>query len=304
MNKISPGFLVEIGRIFLVLLTMAAPGLAAPITFNTALPVTQGQGIFRFQAKHFAFVDGATPADRDLSVEALPLVGVWGATPKLAFFGVVPWLDKELTVSTPSGRRSRGDSGLGDVTILARYTGIQRDSPAGTLRVAPFFGLELPTGEDDARDALGRLPQPLQLGSGSWDPLAGLVVTRQTLDWQADAAISYQANTEANDFEFGDEARLDLSVQRRIWPRDLGPGVPAFLYLVLDSNLIWQQRNEVAGRDVADSGGTTWFLAPGIQYVSRRFVVEGAVQLPVAQDLRGDPLESDWIATVSTRFNF
>ncbi len=286
----------------LLVLVLAVPSLAAPITFNTALPISEGEGLFRFQAKRFAFVgDGAR---RDLTVEAVPLVGVWGATPKLALFTVVPFLDKELTLDSPRGRRSRGDAGLGDVTVFARYTAFQKDTTGGTLRVAPFAGTELPTGDHDARDDLGRLPQPLQLGSGSWDPLAGLVVTRQTLSWQADASVSYQANTEANDFEFGDEARLDLSVQRRVWPRELGPGVPAFLYLVLDSNLIRQQRDELGNREVADSGGTTWFLAPGIQYVSRRFVVEGAVQLPVAQDLHGNALETDWIATVSTRFNF
>lgn len=282
----------------------AGQAVAAPITFNTALPVTQGEGIFRIQAKQFAFAGDPTALDRDLEVNALPLVVAWGATPRLTIFGIAALLDKELAVEMPDGRAIRGDSGLGDVTLLARYTAFQRDAPGSTFRVAPFLGVEAPTGSDDEEDGLGRLPQPLQLGSGSWDPMAGVVVTRQTLERQVDAAFTYQANTEANDFVFGDEARLDASYQHRVWPRELGGGVPAFVYAVIESNLVWQDRDEVGGGEVADSGGATWFLAPGIQYVRKRFVAEAAVQVPVAQDLRGAALEPDWIGTLSARVNF
>ncbi len=276
---------------------------AAPITFNTALPVTQGQGVFRLQAVSFEFASDPTPLDQDLSVRAVPLAAVYGVTPHFALFAIAPLLDKELTLDTPLGRRTRGDSGLGDVTLLARYTAYQRDAPGGTFRVAPFVGIETPTGKDDTEDLLGRLPQPLQLGSGSWDPLAGVVLTRQLLGWQLDAALSYQANTEANDFELGDEARLDLSYQHRVWPRELGRGVPAFVYTVIESNLVWRDRHEASGIEVRDSGGTAWFLAPGVQYVRERFVLEGAVQVPVAQDLNGVALETDWIGILSARIN-
>lgn len=79
------------------------------ITFNTALPVPQGEGIFRLQAKRFAFDRDPTPLDRDLPVDALPLVEAWGATPKLALFAILPLLEKELALDTPAGRVSRGD---------------------------------------------------------------------------------------------------------------------------------------------------------------------------------------------------
>lgn len=285
-------------------LTVVAGASAAPITFNTALPVAQGEGILRLQAKRFAFAGDPTALSRDLEVDALPVVGAWGVTPKLTLFAIVPLLDKELALTTPAGRVTRGDSGLGDITLLARYTAHQRDAPGSTLRVAPFLGVETPTGKDDEEDSLGRLPRPLQLGSGSWDPLAGLVVTRQTLAWQVDVAVSYQANTGSEGFEFGDEARLDASYQRRVWPRELGGGVPGFLYAVLEGNLVWQDRHEADGARDPDSGGTTWFLAPGLQYVRKRFVLEATVQLPVAQDLNGAALEREWIGTLSARMKF
>lgn len=280
--------------------------LAGPITFNTALPVHEGEVIVRGQGKLRYSTDDPSPMNRELTVWAAPTVLVYGATEKLTLFGVIPYLDKELELDTPMGRISRSDNGLGDATFLARYTIRQWDRPGETLRLAPFLGLQVPTGDDDESDSLGRLPQPLQLGSGSWDPVAGTIFTWQTLNWEFDTAISYKLNTEANDFELGDEAEFDLSYQYRLWPWKLEQeeGVPGFLYGVLESNVIWQDRHEGPGGDISDSGGTTWFLAPGIQYVTKRWVIEAAVQLPVLQDLNGDALENDFIATAGFRINF
>jgi hypothetical protein len=287
----------------LLLTLMTTPAFSAPITFNTALPVAEGEGIFRAQFKYFTAADDG-PGDRDLAVSVVPLVGVYGLTKKWALFGIVPYLDKELEVNTPLGRRTREVSGLGDITLLARYTAFKQDRPGQTLRIAPFVGLETPTGEDGEQDALGRLPQPLQLGSGSWDPLLGVVTTWQTLERQIDAALSYKINTPANDFEFGDTARFDLSYQHRIWPRELGSGVPTFLYGVLEGNLIWQDKNKIGDDDDPDSGGTTLYLTPGIQRVTKRTVLETAIQIPLIQNLNGDALENDFIWTLSFRVNF
>lgn len=285
---------------------LAAPvsGTAGPITTNTALPVHDGELIIRAQGKLIRATDDSSPMDRDLTVWAVPTVLVYGATEKLALFGVFPYLDKDLEVTTPEGRRSRGDSGLGDLRLFARYSALQWDSPGETLRLAPFLGLEVPSGRDDESDALGRLPQPLQLGSGSWDPFLGLVLTWQTLDWEFDSSVSYDFRTEANDFELGDVFRTDLSFQYRLWPRELGEGVPGFLYLVAESNLLWQDRNESSGSSDPNSGGTTWFLTPGIQYITKRFIVEAAVQLPAVQNLGGEALETDFIVTAGFRVNF
>lgn len=298
------GFIQQSLRaVFLLLLLLPLIVDAAPITFNTALPVARGEGIFRVQFKYLTASDDG-PLSRDLAVLMVPVVGVYGLTEKWALFGIVPYLNKELDVDTPSGRRTREVSGLGDTTFLARYTIFQRDKPGQTFRIAPFVGLETPTGEDSEVDFLGRLPQPLQLGSGSWDPLLGIVTTWQTLARQIDAAFSYKHNTEANGFEFGDVVRFDLSYQHWIWPRELGSGVPAFLYAVLESNLIWQDQNQVGGNSDPDSGGAILYLAPGIQRVTKRTVIESVVQFPLIQNLNGNGLANDFIWSMSFRRNF
>jgi len=246
--------------------------------------------------------------DRELTAYGVPLVGAYGATQDLTLFGVLPILDKNLDATIPQGPRrgervERGPTGIGDARLFGRYTVWARNRPGQTQRLAPLAGIELPTGTDDETDELGRLPRPLQLGSGSWDPFAGLVFTWQTLQWQLDVSPVYQVNTEADGFEFGDEARLDVATKYRLWVNDRSGGVPGFLYGNLETNLILQDEHEMRGVENPNSGGTMWFVAPGLQYITRRVVVEGAVQLPAVQDGNGAALEEDVITTLSLRVN-
>jgi len=286
-------------------ISIADISYAGPITFNSALPVSEGVGILRSQVKLIRRTGDVTTQNRDLSVTAVPLVLAYGFNSKLALFTVLPYVNKRMDITVGNKRVRRQTKGLGDGKFFARYTVYQADKPGDTLRIAPFAGLKVPTGVSDKRDALGILPRPLQSGSGSWDPFAGITLTRQTLDWEFDAATSYQMNNKASGFEFGDEARLDASFQYRILPQSLDDvGVPAFIYAVLESNLIWNGRNKLAGATDINSGGTAWNLVPGLQYVTRRYVLETAIQMPVVQRLNGTALEADWVWSAGFRWNF
>ncbi len=278
---------------------------AAPETFNTALPVGKGDFIFREQFLYIKASEDPSPADRNLEVLGGISVLGYGATSGLALFGILPYLDKELDLTMPGGQQiTRSTSGIGDAQLFARYTVFQKDMRGSNFRVAPFIGIKLPTGDDDDSDSFGRLPATLQLGSGSWDPFAGVIATWQTLDYEIDAQLSYKANTEANGFEFGDEFRFDASLQYRLWPRELGAGVPGFLYGVIETNLLHQAKNEIGGTKDPNSGGTKLFLSPGLQYVTNRWVLDAIVQLPVVQDLNGTELEDDFIVRAGFRVNF
>lgn len=291
----------------MIAVALITPSLsqAAPQTFNTALPVGKGNFVMREQFLYRQASDDPSAMDRNLDVRGAVSVLGYGATSDLAVFGVLPYIDKELDLTGPGGQRiSRSTSGLGDARVFARYTLFQRDRRGSTFRVAPFLGIKMPTGDDDDQDRLGRIPQPLQSGSGSWDPSAGAVATYQTLDYQVDAQISYTANTEANNFEFGDEFRFDASLQYRLLPRELGAGVPGFLYGVVETNLLLQAKNEIGGNRDADSGGTTLLLSPGLQYVTKKWIVEAIVQLPAIQDRGGAALEDDYTVRAGFRVNF
>ncbi len=285
---------------------LAAPGMAwsAPLTSNTALPVAKGEFVFRQQFVFDQSGDDPSGAGRDREAFAVVSALGYGVNRNLAVFGVLPYVDKRLGLTVGGQRIARSARGIGDASLFARYTVFQKNWPRRTLRIAPFAGLELPTGADDETDSFGRLPPAVQPGSGSVDPFGGIVATYQTLDFQFDAQLSYKANIEANNFEFGDVARLDFSFQYRLLPRKLSGGVPGFLYGILEANLIHRDNDEIGGAEDPNSGGTTLFIVPGLQYVTKRWIVEAGVQLPAFQDLNGTALEKDYVVRGGFRFNF
>ena len=298
-----------LGRPALVLAFIGAVGgsadaWGAPITFNTAMPVPKGVFVFREQFIVVQSGDDPSGADRDRTALAAVSVLGYGVSGKLAVFGVLPYVDKALDISVGGVRQNRSTRGLGDLTLFGRYTVYQDDQPGRTFRVAPFVGVKAPTGKDDETDALGRLPPSVQISTGAWDVFGGGVVTYQTLDFQIDSQLSYRANGEANNFKASNVARLDASLQYRLWPRTLGGGVPGFLYGVLEAGLVYQDSDQVSGIDDPNSGGTTLFLTPGLQYVTKRWIVEGGVQVPVVQNLNGSALENDYVVRAGFRFNF
>ncbi len=276
---------------------------AAPVTFNTALPVSKGEGVVRVQAKYLSATDDPGPMSRELTVKALPIVGVWGVTPRWTLFGIVPLLDKTMELDMPSGRSKRNVKGLGDITTMVRYAAYSKDQLGSTVRIAPFAGIEMPTGTDDEQDRFGRLPGSLQLGSGAWNPLIGVVATAQSLEKEWAVSASYKFNNAANNFERGDEARLDLSYHRRVWIGGPTDGLPHFFNAGVESNGVWQGKNRNNGQKDPNSGGTTLYLAPTLQYVTQRAITEVALQLPVMQNLNGNALKQDFIFTLSVRLN-
>lgn len=277
---------------------------SAPITFNTALPVREGGYVLREQFVFMKNTDDPSPARRDMEVMGVVSVLGGGVTRDFALFGMLPWLDKRLAVRIGGQDIGRGKRGLGDLTVLGRYTAYEYNAPGRTLRIAPFLGVKAPTGAHRARDGSGRLPAALQPGSGSWDVLGGAVLTWQTLDYQIDSQVSYKANREANGVRAGNVATLDASLQYRLWPRSLGAGVPAFLYGVLEARLVDAGKDRGGGVSDPNSGGTTLFITPGLQYVTRKWIVEAGVQAPVSQKLNGTALETDYVFTAGFRVNF
>lgn len=282
----------------------AGAAWGAPITFNTALPVHEGGYVLREQFIFKKIADDPSSAQRDMRVSGVMSVLGYGVTPDFALFGMLPWFDKRLDMTTDGQKLSRHESGVGDLTLLGRYTAYQSDAPGRTLRIAPFLGVKAPTGEDNASDASGRLPPSVQSGSGSWDALGGAVLTYQTLDFQIDGQLSYKVNREANGFRAGNVAELDGSLQYRLWPGTLGSGIPAFLYGVLEANLLHAARDDSGGIVDPNSGGTTLFITPGLQYVTRKWIAEAGMQIPVVQNLNGTALKTDYVFTAGFRINF
>ncbi len=288
------------GVLGLVLAGGAAPAAGGPITFNTALPVAEDVFVARLQAIHRER-DDDVPGGREVEVDGAVAALGYGFTADWTGIAIASYLDKELTIDMPTGTVRRNADGPGDTTLLLRYTALRRDAPGRTLRVAPVAGLIAPTGESDARDALGEAPRPLQPGTGAWGAVAGAILTRQTLAWEFDAALTATVHGRDDGFEPGDALELDVSYQHRLpWPPR---GAGAFGYAVLEAKGIYRDDDVVDGSRV-DNGGSEWRIVPGLQYVARRWVAEAAVELPLADDLPDTALRDETFWHLGLRFNF
>jgi Putative MetA-pathway of phenol degradation len=269
---------------------MAASGtaFAAPITFNTALPVSKGEVLLRQQFIVTNLSDRLNGMKRDVKVRAGVSVLGYGVTPKLALFGVAPLvnIDREI------GTMNSNFTGLGDATIFARYEIYRNDSPGKTIRIAPFVGATLPTGRTG------------KTGDGSTDGFAGLIFTAASTNWNFDSQIKYVANRRAKGFTRGDTISADASLQYRLLPKTIAASTDAFLYGVLEANVTQLQRDRLGGIINPNSGGTQAFLSPGLQYATKRWIAETALKIPVVNNLHGSALGPDYSLVTSLRFNF
>jgi hypothetical protein len=106
-------------------------------------------------------------------------------------------------------------SGLGDLTIYSQYRFIGANDTR--LHASTLLGLKAPTGTTDVVSDEGhRIESEHQPGSGSWDVLAGLAVTRQWTSVTLDSSILYSfAGDGSQDSNLGDVFSFDGPTDRR-----------------------------------------------------------------------------------------
>ena len=261
---------------------------AVPITFNTALPLSDGEVIVREQVHYTKASDVVGGMDRQLKLwKSITALG-YGVNEKLAVFAAIPLIDKDMKF----GGDSDSDSGLADMKIFARYRLYGKDGPGQTTRIGAFAGLNLPTGKFG------------QTGDGSTDVWGGLVITHASTRWSYDGQIKYTANGAHNGFARGDSRSANLALQYRINRPHENVQMNGFLYTVLEGEIVYAERDKMAGVKNLNSGGTTAFIAPGLQYATKRWIGEAAVKIPVVRDLHGTALQPGATLILSSRFNF
>ena len=122
---------------FLMAAAFGPAVIAAPQSFNTALPVAEGEFVFREQFILDQSGDDPSGARRERETWTFVSVLGYGVSADLAIFGVIPYTGRRLELDGSGGRRGRSADGLGDIRLFARYTAYKRDRPGQTLRIAP-----------------------------------------------------------------------------------------------------------------------------------------------------------------------
>ena len=191
---------------------------------------------------------------------------------------------------------------LGDVRVMARrrlWTTENKDATSvGTSGVN--FGLKLPTGKTDVRNADGDLAErTLQPGSGTTDAVLGAYYSQslplRSLSWFVQGLAQLPLNSH-EEYRPGNRLNLDTGVRRDVGDR---------LGLLLQLNALLKYRDRGDQAEPEDTGGKFLFLSPGVSYAFTRGVqVYGFVQLPLYQDVNGVQLVARHAVAVGLNVRF
>ncbi len=261
---------------------------AAPIGINSALPLSKAEIVVREQLEIKRSSDRVAGENRDVErLESRTVIG-YAPSSKLALFGMIPIVHARRN----TGDVSDSESGLGDAVLFARYEVFRSDRPGRTFRIAPFVGVRVPTGRDG------------KTGDGSVDVFGGVIATLASTKWVLDSQVRYDFNREANRFERGNSAGLVVSFQYRLSPTVINQDTKGFVFGVLEVSANHHRRNRMAGASDPNSGGFQLYITPGLQYATRRWIVDLGVKVPVVNNLNGTALEPDYAVLTSIRINF
>lgn len=205
---------------------------------------------------------------------ANPYAVVWGAYPHWNLTFVAPLVSLQRRDASDPARSFT--TSFADGFVFARYDLLRRNVPAGYTRLAPEFGLKLPTGG--------------AFGPGSTDPIGALIFShwRDPHALIADVQFSYTTPGDAG-LRLGNRWNYDLAYLYRLLPWKY-LGTPA-LYLLLELNGEHERRARLNGTSVPDSGGNLLFLSPGLEFQpNNHLVLELSAPLPVWRDVNGNQL--------------
>jgi len=175
------------------------------------------------------------------------------------------------------------NSGTGDAALFSKYRFWRKDTLGAQESAAILGKLVFDTGEDD-----GKPPT----GSGSTDSILGLTWGYESRKWYRWASVRWRNNRE-NDagLQVGDRILTDIVGGIR-W-RKTSYLQPDTVWL-LELNGEHVQKTELNGNSLSNTGGTEWFVSPGIFWTLRNFAVKAGVQIPVYSDLNGRQDNSDY----------
>ena len=291
----KPGLLTGLLLAFL----LAQPALANPIRANTP-----GTGVFQRSGLLVGVIaDQKARGGTDLL--SLSSFAELRYTPSTHWvFGVRVPYQVENRLERP-GTADQTASGLGDVTVSVKHRFYRWVGPWADRHAAVEVGLKLPTGATD-RPADPGLPvtlrHRLQPGTGSTDGLIDFVYQQARRRWVFAADAGYRLNGEGDGgYREGDEARLNLSTQYVLFPRDYArPGHEVFA--VLEGTLVDAGEDRLRGRTLPGTDRTAVLIAPGLQYfATERLFLDLSVQVPLRDD---GQLRSRWNALFQLRWAF
>lgn len=229
--------------------------------------------------------DYAKKGDARLRSQSLHLG--YGITPDLEVGLVQPFVDNSYGTHGPDL------IGAGDPEFYAHWR-YWRDDEPGYQDAA---GLLVDVKPDRVGGAL-----PPSRGTGSSGTLLGFDVSHEGLEWYGWASAYYEHNgTNSVGYHYGDRSYFNLVGGWR-------PKLPSFLrpdtVWLLELDTVHARPDTLGAIDVANTGGTQVFIAPGIMWTVRNFAIRAGVQMPLYSRMNGTAARQDYHARLDFEWNF
>jgi hypothetical protein len=191
--------------------------------------------------------------------------------------------------------------GPGDVQVLGRRQWMLEHAASQSLSFFGLnFGLKLPTGEFDRRNASGALAErSLQPGSGTTDVLLGgfysHVMPAVSTSWFVQG-LAQVPTAFREHYKPGKRFTVDAGVRYELTDA---------IGLMLQVNGLHRGRDRGREAESADTGGNFVFVSPGVSYaIAPGLQMYGFIQKPVYQYVNGVQIAADWslLVGLSSRF--
>ena len=231
-----------------------------------------------------------------------------------------------------SGFEMRSE-GMADTMLMGKYRLFADDPLIPARQFSLLFGLSLPTGSIDVRNTRHPLamrqgelqPYGMQLGSGSYDPLLGLLYQGSSSPWWWGVNASYVTRLHDNprDYRLGDALRLDLYAMYQfrydtLLQFQLNASRQGRIRGEMDEAASGASGHAIQGDasspyvspqwDPGSYGGTQVFATLGVQWQPAPLqILDVSLGLPLYRDLNGIQLEQDarlmltWYVEIPTR---
>ena len=213
----------------------------------------------------------------------------------------------------------QSDAGIGDFEFMGMYT-FYGDIRKGGNRLVLNMGLSAPTGRIDATDykdgnnhnPLAELEYPMQLGSGTWDPMPGLTYLGDSGKWAwgAQTIETIRLGRNYHDYRLGNEYKISawdsyaitewfapsLRLEGLRWGNISGAD-PALAYNPTPEARPYLRSGELLNLYM----GLNFYLPHGL-LKGTRFMLEGG--FPVYQNLNGPQLGTAWMINAGWTYAF
>ena len=241
----------------------------------------------------------ADPLNSSASTDRTTFSFDHGINSRFTLTALLPFVQKE----SESGGVTTSSSGVGDVALLAKYLVAHEYWERSAWHFAVAAGVEVPTGETNAKDGGVLLSPGMQPGSGSWDPFLSMSANLELNRWRFDTIALYKNNGSGDQqYEQGDSLAFDLvGAYRFLHAQYPGPSANVKLGLLYRDN----GQAQLAGVDVLNSGSEIWYGKFGLAWHPQpQWDLGLSVDVPLSESYNGTQLGIDYQVSLAVGIRF